>query len=264
MMADTSLHKLFRNLGAALMGFADYMGGLAVLSGQTIKTLFRERLRLADTFRQVREIGIKTLPLAQLIAIFTGMVLALQLIVGLKRFGLSLYSGQVVGIAITRELGPVLTSLMVAARVGAGIASELGSMTVSEQVLAIRAMGGNPLVKLVLPRVLVATIATPVLTIASIFVGIFGGLIISYVEMGLSARYYLDQIRGTIEIYDFTSGVAKTVFFGFAIGIIACYEGLKTTGGTKGVGVATTQAVVFGAIAIFVLDFFLTKLFLLF
>lgn len=253
-----------RNLGKGTMSFAGYMGGLVLLAKQAVLALLHERVQAKDILRQFKEIGARTLPLSNLIGLFTGMVLSLQLIVGLKRFGLSLYSGQVVGVAITRELGPVLTALMVAARVGAGIASELGSMTVSEQVLAIRAMGGNPILKLVVPRVLVTTIATPILTVVAIFVGIFGGMLITAGELGLSPHYYLDQIRGTVEIYDLTSGLAKTVFFGFTIGIIACYEGLQTKGGTNGVGQATKQAVVFSAIAIFVLDFFLTKLFLLF
>lgn len=260
------LQKLnfFQNIGSGIINFLEYVGGLAILAGQTLKAPFREKSNWNETVKQCREVGVKTLPLSDLIAIFTGMVLALQLIVGLKRFGLSLYSGQVVGIGITRELGPVLTSLMVAARVGAGIASELGSMTVSEQVLAIRAMGGDPIVKLVFPRVLVCTIATPVLTVVAIFIGIFGGMLMAYIEMGLSPQFYLDQITSVIEIYDFTSGVSKTIFFGFSIGIIACYQGLNTSGGTKGVGISTTQSVVNGAVAIFVLDFLLTKLFLLF
>lgn len=253
-----------RNFGKSVMAFAEYLGGLALLSKQTAFALLSGGSQSKDILRQFKEIGVRTLSLTNLIGLFTGMVLSLQLIVGLKRFGLSMYSGQVVGVAITRELGPVLTALMVSARVGAGIASELGSMTVSEQVLAIRAMGANPILKLVLPRVLVATVATPILTIVAIFVGIFGGMLISVAELGISPQYYLDQIRGTVEIYDLSSGVAKTVFFGFTIGIIACYEGLRTTGGTQGVGQATKQAVVFSAIAIFVLDFFLTKLFLLF
>lgn len=258
------LFVFFQNMGTGLVGFLDYIGGLALLAGETLKAPFQEKTNWKSVAKQFREIGVKTLPLSDLIAIFTGMVLALQLIVGLRRFGLAMYSGQVVGIGITRELGPVLTALMVAARVGAGIASELGSMTVSEQVLAIRAMGGNPVVKLVLPRVLVCTIATPILTVVAIFVGIFGGMLMAYFELGLSPKFYLDQITNVIEIYDFTSGVSKTVFFGFSIGIIACYQGLNTTGGTKGVGISTTQSVVNGAIAIFVLDFLLTKLFLLF
>ena len=264
MPAKNTLQNPLRNLGKGLLSFAFYMGALVILAKQTVQVLVQDRTQAKDILRQFKEIGVRTLPLTNLIGLFTGMVLALQLIVGLKRFGLSMYSGQVVGIAITRELGPVLTALMVAARVGAGIASELGSMTVSEQVLAIRAMGGNPIAKLVVPRVLVTTLATPILTVVAIFIGIFGGMMMSNVELGLSPQYYLDQIRGTVEIYDFTSGVAKTLFFGFTIGIIACHQGLTATGGTNGVGQATTKSVVYGAIAIFTLDFFLTKLFLFF
>ncbi len=209
-------------------------------------------------------VGIKSASLTNLIAVFTGMVLAVQFIVGLQRFGLQNYTGQIVGIAITRELGPVLTAVMIAARVGAGITAELGSMNVTEQVLAIEAMGANPIQKLVVPRVLATMISTPILTIVADFVGIFGGMIITVVETGVSPRFYLDQITSTVRMMDFSSGIAKTFFFGFLIGVIACYQGLNTRGGTEGVGRATTLSVVYGSICVFVSDFFLTKLFLFF
>ncbi|MCP5464898.1 MAG: ABC transporter permease [Deltaproteobacteria bacterium] len=246
------------------MNFVSYLGGVTLLASQFFKTLFSARFDFKYVVKQVYDIGVKSISLTNLIAIFTGMVVALQLIVGLKRFGLQLYTGQIVGIAITRELGPVLTALMVAARVGSGIAAELGSMTVSEQVLAIRAMGASPIAKLVVPRVLVTTIATPLLTIVAIFIGILGGMIVTMNEAGVTSRFYFDQIKQTVEIYDFLSGVSKTVFFGFFIGCISCYQGLNTTRGTQGVGQSTTQTVVYCSVIIFISDFFLTKLFLLF
>lgn len=255
---------LVQRVGRHALVLAEYLGGIGLLMGATVKSPFKHRIQIKLIVRQVFEAGCKSLVLTDLIALFTGMVLALQFIVGLKRFGLELYSGQVVGVAITRELGPVLTALMVAARVGSGITAELGSMSVSEQILAIRAMGGDPVTKLVFPRVLVTTLATPLLTVIAIFVGIFGGMIVTVLETGIGARFYVDQVRRTVELYDFFSGVAKTFFFGFFIGAIACYRGINTTGGTKGVGNATTQTVVHSAITIFISDFFLTKLFLLF
>lgn len=260
----STVQSVLQKSGARLMELVELLGGIGMMSVEMLKGLWLYPFDLKYVVRQIYDIGVKSLSLVNLIAIFTGMVVALQFIVGLKRFGLQLYAGQVVGIAITRELGPVLTALMVAARVGSGIAAELGSMNVSEQILAIRAMGGSPVAKLVIPRVLVTTIATPLLTILSIFVGIGGGMLVAKLEAGVTARFYMDQIQRTVEIYDFMSGVSKTVFFGFFIGCIACYYGINTTRGTKGVGEATTRTVVVCSMVIFVSDFFLTKLFLLF
>lgn len=251
-------------IGRKVLEYAEYIGGTAVLTYRCAVVVFRGDVQFRPVMEQIYYLGVKSLSLTNLVAVFTGMVLALQFIVGLERFGLQLYAGQVVGISIARELGPVLTALMVAARVGSGIAAELGSMTVTEQVLAIEAMGANPIAKLVVPRVLVTTIVTPVLTIIADVIGILGGMVVSMIEAGVSARFYIDQVLRTVQIDDFGSGITKTVFFGFFIGIISCYQGLKTSYGTQGVGLSTTRSVVISSIAIFVGDYFLTKTFLLF
>jgi phospholipid/cholesterol/gamma-HCH transport system permease protein len=153
---------------------------------------------------------------------------------------------------------------MIAARVGSGIAAELGSMVVTEQVLAIEAMGANPVQKLVVPRLLATVIAMPILVVIADIMGVIGGMLICVREAAVSPRFYLDQIRNTLLVEDFTSGIAKAAFFGFFIAIISCYQGLMTHGGTEGVGRATTRAVVYSSITIFVSDFFLTKLILYF
>lgn len=259
-----SVQTILQQSGAWVWNFFEYVGGVGVLIARFFGSFFVYPVNLRYVVHQIYDIGVKSITLVTLVSIFTGMVMALQFVVGLKRFGLQLYAGQVVGVAMTRELGPVLTSLMVAARVGSGIAAEIGSMEVSEQILAIRAMGGSPIAKLVVPRVLVTTIVTPILTVFSIFIGILGGMFVSMLEAGVTAKFYLDQIQKTVEVYDFFSGVTKTVFFGFLIGCIACYQGLNTRGGTKGVGISTTRTVVFCSMMVFVMDFFLTKLFLLF
>ena len=152
--------------------------------------------------------------------------------------------------------------VMIAARVGSSIAAELGSMVVTEQVLAIEAMGANPIQKLVVPRVLATTIATPLLTIMACLIGTLGGMVIMIKQAGITPQFYIDQVRNSLLMEDFTSGVVKALFFGFFIGIISCYQGLETSGGTEGVGAATTRAVVLSCITIFVSDFFLTKLIL--
>lgn len=243
---------------------ANAVGGISILAWRSLTGVFRYRFEARELLNQLLNIGNHSLSIVLLIAFFTGLVIALQLVVGLGRFGLKLYVGQVVGLAVFRELGPVLTALMVAARVGSGIAAELGSMVVTEQVLAIEAIGANPIQKLVVPRMLATVIATPVLAIIADVIGTLGGMIITVREAGVTPRFYIDQICNTLILEDFTSGVAKAAFFGFFIAVISCYQGLNTTGGTEGVGRATTRAVVLSSITIFVSDFFLTKLILYF
>jgi phospholipid/cholesterol/gamma-HCH transport system permease protein len=261
---EDTLGGFFENIGQSALDFLESLGGMALMSLQTLRSLFRYRFPLKPFLEACEFVGVRSLNLIGVIALFTGMVLALQFAVGLERFGLKTYVGQVVGVSIIRELGPVLTSLMVAARVGSGIASELGSMVVTEQVLAIEALGANPVHKLVLPRVLATTWMTPILVVAADIIGVLGGMWIAYIEAGVTPRYYLEQVQRTVAIDDFFSGLSKSVFFGFFIGIISCYRGLQTKGGTVGVGEATTHAVVYSSLVVFISDFFLTKLFILF
>jgi len=259
-----TVRSFAQSLGRRAINFTNHIGGVSYLALRTFRALFRYRMDVGELVRQFAIIGNRSLMIVFLIAIFTGMVIALQLCIGLGRYGLKLNVGQIVGLAIFRELGPVLTCLMVAARVGSGIAAELGSMVVTEQVLAIEAMGANPVSKLVVPRMLATVIACPILTVIADIVGSFGGGVITVKEAGVTAQFYLDQIRNTVLVEDFMSGVYKAVFFGFAIAIISCYEGLNTIGGTEGVGRSTTRAVVFSSIVIFISDFFLTKLIVFF
>jgi phospholipid/cholesterol/gamma-HCH transport system permease protein len=162
-----------------------------------------------------------------------------------------------------RELAPVLMSLMVGGRVGAGMTAELGTMKVTEQIDALRALATNPVRKLVVPRVLATTLIFPLLTVISICLGILGGMLIAVTSLDLTANYYLRSVIETVKYNDLASGIFKTVFFGFAISLIGCYNGLQTSGGADGVGRATTSTVVTGAITVLIMDFFLTKLFLL-
>ena len=260
----TLVRSVLERMGEKILSAINEVGGVAFLAGRAIRGLFVYRLAVRELIRQLMAIGNRSFSLVALVALFTGLVLALQLTVGLGRFGLKLYVGQVVGLAIFRELGPVLTALMVATRVGSGIAAELGSMVVTEQVLAIEAMGANPVQKLVVPRVLATVIATPLLTVMANVIGVLGGMIITVREAEVTSRFYIDQIRTSLLTEDFTSGVAKATVFGFFIAIISCYQGLNTVGGTEGVGRATTRAVVISATTIFVSDFFLTKILLYF
>ena len=259
---DRYLTQMSTWLGTAALDVVAYVGGMGMLVSKALRALVKERFPMRETLGQLEALGIRSLPLTNLVIVFTGMVLALQFTVGLSRFGLDLYSGQVVGISIVRELGPVLTALMITSRVGSGIAAELGSMVVGEQVMAIAAIGGNPYRVLVLPRLVAVTIATPLLTAIADLVGILGGMFVSMVETGVTSQFYINQVIRSMEISDFTSGIGKSVFFGFLISTVACYQGLSTTGGTRGVGQSTTAAVVIAAILVFISDYLLTKLFL--
>lgn len=250
-------------LGAEVANFVFHVGGVVRLGLRTIRVIFRYRWDGREIVRQFFAIGNRSLSIVALTALFTGMVLALQFLYGLSRFGLKLYTGQIIGLSLTRELGPVLTSLMIAARVGSGIAAELGSMMVTEQVLAIEAMGANPLQRLVAPRVIALIVAAPLLTVFADAIGIFGGLLITVGEAGVTPTFYMQQIWHTVEVADFVHGLVKTMFFAACIAWIACYQGLTTYGGTEGVGRSTTRAVVYASITIFILDFFLTKLLIL-
>ncbi|MGH7831134.1 MAG: MlaE family ABC transporter permease, partial [Candidatus Binatia bacterium] len=188
------IRAAFGKLGAFFLDGMYYLGGVTQLTVDFFKTLLTTKLPLNETVKQFEEVGIKSATLTNLIALFSGLVIAVQFIVGLERFGLQLYTGQIIGIAITRELGPVLTALMVAARVGAGITAELGSMNVTEQIAAIEAMGANPVQKLVVPRVVACILCTPILAVIADFVGIIGGMIITTMETNVGSRYYIDQI----------------------------------------------------------------------
>lgn len=210
---------------------------------------------------QIDNAGIQSWSIALLTAIFTGMVMALQFATGLKPYGADMYTGKLVALGIVRELGPVLTALLVGGRIGSGFAAELGSMAVTEQIDAIRALGADPVKKLVAPRVFACVIAIPLLTMLADVVGCFGGMIITVDEVGITPTFFMDQVLQTLWVVDLMHGLMKSVFFGYFIGIIGCYIGINTTGGTEGVGQATTRSVVATAITLLVSNFLLSKLF---
>ena len=213
--------------------------------------------------KQIVWIGINSLPIVLVTAIFSGMVLALQTAYGLHRFGAKNYVGNVVGLALIRELGPVLTALMLAGRVGAGVAAEIGSMVVTEQVDAIRSLGADPIRKLVSPRVVAGIITGPLLVVLANITGVYGGLVVAVLELNISAYTYYRSLLYTILIHDVFDGLIKSAVFGFLVVSIACFKGLRCRGGTEGVGLTTTAAVVTGSLVVFVSDFFITKLLLI-
>jgi phospholipid/cholesterol/gamma-HCH transport system permease protein len=250
-------------LGDRALRLAETFGDFALLSVATGRAFLRPRFPWRAALQEFESLAVRSAPLVVVTAGFTGMVLALQTAFSLTRFGAKPYVGSIVGLAIVRELGPVLAALMVGGRAGAGIASELGSMKVTEQVDAIRAMGADPVQKLVLPRVLATTLGLPFLTVFAITVGIGGGMIVADAQYGISSSFYLQTVTNVVRVSDFASGIAKTFVIGWGIGMVGCAVGLATRGGTVGVGRATTQAVVIASIFVLIADFFLTKLLLL-
>jgi len=238
-----------------------YLGGLGLLLYEIVRC-FRKRWEGAAILAQMEHIGVRSISIVVLTAVFSGMVLALQMGDYLARFGAKPYVGRILAVSMLREMGPVLTALMIGARVGAGITAEIGSMKVTEQIDAMRSLGTNPIQKLVFPRLIALVIMLPLLTILADFVGILGGLFIATMELDVSAEFYVNSIFQFIKFGDLFSGLGKTFFFALFIGLIACYNGLEATGGADGVGRATTRTVVTASITILVSDFFLTKLFL--
>jgi phospholipid/cholesterol/gamma-HCH transport system permease protein len=228
--------------------------------GQVTRAFVRPPFYFRDVVEQLDSIGVGSVTVVLLTGLFTGMVLALQSGLTLDRFGARSAVGGLVAASMVKELGPVLTALMVTGRVGSGIAAELGSMTVTDQIAALRALGTDPIRKLVLPRIVAGTVMLPVLTVISDAVGIAGGSIISATQFKIAGSvYWNDAIEG-LYIEDVWMGLIKPVVLGFLIASVACYVGLSTKGGTQGVGRATTAAVVVGSVTVLAADFLLTKL----
>ena len=231
-----------------------------VMAAESLINLVRKPLYFADMVQQADLIGVGSLPIVVLTGFFTGGVLALQTANTLERFGSITLIGQLVSTSMVRELGPVLTGLMVAGRNSSGMASELGSMKVTEQIDAMRAMGVDPSKKLVTPRVAATVIMLFFLSIISDLVGLTGGFVISFTLLGLNANEYWTTAYQSLRLGDVVMGLTKPTLFGYIIATIGCYYGLSAKGGTQGVGRATTQAVVAASVLILVSDFFLTRL----
>ena len=241
-----------------------HVGSISLLFGQTLRETVRKRPEWSVVLEQMHHLGVRSLAIATVTALFTGMVLSLQTSYSLAAYGAKLFVGDIVALSLVRELGPVLTALMVGGRVGAGITAEIGSMKVTEQIDAIRAMAANPVRKLVVPKVLAIGIMLPLLVIFADFVGIMGGLIMAVFTLHQPAAFYMQHVVQALSVQDVLSGIGKSIFFSLFISLIACHTGLTAEGGADGVGRATTQTVVAASLAVLVSDFFLTKFFLAF
>lgn len=255
------MNTMLKTFQHFLFDIFQFVGGLGYLTRDICKELFKGRFYWRLLSEQIYQIGLRSLPLIIITSVSIGMVMALQFGLGLEKFGGKLYVPKLLAVTILREMGPVFTSLMIAARVGAGIASEIGSMVVTQQVDAIRALGTSPIKKIVIPRVLACLITLPILVSIANVVGNAGGLFVGSFELNLDPNFYFLKIMSTSDVKDYLSGFGKTIFFSLFIAIPSCYFGLNVQNGTKEVGIATTKAVVISSIFILVGDFFLSKLF---
>lgn len=227
---------------------------------EAVWAVFSKPFYLHDVVEQFDSIGVGSLTVVLLTGLFTGAVLALNTGISLDQFGARPYVGRLVSITLVRELGPVLTALMIAGRVGSGIAAELGSMGVTEQINALRALGTDPVRKLVVPRTLAGVFMVPVLTVLADFMGMFGGWLIARFQLGVATTLYWRSVTDGLYLQDVWMGLIKPFFLGFVIVTIGCHVGLRVSGGTQGVGRVTTQAVVAGSISVIAVDLLLTKL----
>jgi phospholipid/cholesterol/gamma-HCH transport system permease protein len=241
---------------AALLEVQEYVRML----GKTGRGVVTRPFYYRDIVQQFDAIGIGSLTVVLLTGTFTGMVLALQSGITLDQFGARSMVGRLVSASIVKELGPVLTGLMVAGRVGSGIAAELGSMMVTDQIAALRALGTDPIRKLVVPRILAGLVMVPVLTIIASGVGMVGGWIVTVGVLRVASSVYWNSVIQGLYIQDVWMGLIKPFFLGFAIVSIGCHVGLRTSGGTQGVGRATTNAVVASSVAVIAVDYLVTQL----
>lgn len=238
-----------------------YIGKAAELVGIFFRELFTQKLEWSEIKFQCQQIGLYSMPLAGITLLFVGFVFAYQFGLSMATLGATPYIGKLVSLSVVRELGPAFTALVVGGRIGSGMAAEIGSMKVTEQIDAIRALGSSPYQKLLVPRVIAATLMLPVLTVIASFIAILGGMLIAWTEFELTPLAFYQSSLQTIGFDDFWSGFFKPFFFGFGAAIIGCLQGFRCETGTVGVGKATTQAVVNISLTIVFLDFLLTRLF---
>ncbi len=248
---------------AYLRQTAMWYGGVGLLTAQVVRSLALPPRYFRLIVLEVEVMGVRSLGVALTAAVFTGMVFALQSAVNMARFGAESYVGPVAALAILRELGPVLTAILVGGKVASGITAELGSMKVTEQIDALRTLGVNYIKRLIVPRVLAALVVFPLLTVLADALGVLGGMVIMAIERGADMYAYWNTTVYWVVPRDFLTGVAKSVVFGAVITLIGCYNGLSTSGGTEGLGRATTATVVHVTMGVIVSDFFLTKMLLM-
>lgn len=255
------LNKFFTNFGNRVMVFLYFIGGLSNLAGQTFYLAFTPPLKKDRIIEQAKKAGFDSLPIVSLVSLFIGFIFALQIAYFMQRIGSEMYIASLVALSLTRELGPVITALVVAGRVGAAITAELGTMQVTEQIDALETLATNPIKYLVVPRFIALTIVLPLLALYADLVGIFGSYLICVNKLGISSSMYLHVTYDALKYKDLFTGLFKSIFFGMIIAFVSCYEAFNVEGGAEGVGRATTRSVVITFIMIIAADCFFTALF---
>jgi len=254
------MNSVFGYIGSHFMRFLQESGRITMLFGQTIAFIFRPPFDVREPLSQMEEIGVRSIPVVVITAAFTGMVLALQSFTGFRRFNAETLVGTVVALSVTRELGPVLTGLMVSGRVGSAMAAELGTMRVTEQIDALHTLATNPVKYLIVPRFLASLIMFPILVVFADIIGIMGGYFVSVKILGTNPTIYIRRTWDYLELNDIYSGLLKACVFGMIMATISCYQGFYTEGGAEGVGRATTRAVVLSSLLILISNYFITAL----
>lgn len=254
-------NNFFITLGQKVISFLYFMGGLTNLVFHTLVLTFTRPFQKDRIIEQAKKSGYDSLPIVSLVSLFIGFIFALQTAYFMQRIGSEIYIASMVALSLVRELGPVITALVVAGRVGASITAELGSMQVTEQIDALETLATNPIKYLVVPRFLALSIMMPLLTLYADAIGIFGSYLICVYKLGISSSMYLHVTFDSLLYKDLFTGLFKTIFFGMIIAFVSCYEGFNVEGGAEGVGRATTRSVVSSFLMIIAADCFFTALF---
>ncbi|MEM9194214.1 MAG: ABC transporter permease [Myxococcota bacterium] len=242
--------------------FVVHAGEVTLLMLRAFRALFTTKFQWKEFVYQLEQLGVRSFAIGAATAIFVGIVMAIQFAFALERFGARDSVGRIVGLSEVRELAPALTSLVVGSRIAAGMTAEIGSMAVTEQIDAIRALGADPIRKLVTPRILASVLIMPMLACFALVLGVLSAMVVCNLTFGIEMPFLLSTAINSVSLKDFASGIGKTPFFGLLVAILGCHFGFKTTGGTEGVGKSTTRSVVVVSIAILVADALLTQIFL--
>jgi len=253
------MRGFFERIGRASLNLLMTAGGMILMLYQAMRWMFIPPYKFRNIFKQMEFIGVKSMFVVILTGGFTGMVLALQSYNALKRFGAESLVGPTVAMSMARELGPVLTGLMVTGRAGSAVATELGTMRVTEQIDALYAMGVNPIKYLVVPRILAGVLMLPVLTVVTDFIGVVGGYFVGVKLLNINPGVYMGRTVDFVKVDDIFNGLFKSIFFGLILSLVACYQGFYTKGGAEGVGRAATVSVVLSCVLILISDYILTS-----
>jgi len=255
------LRNKLSKIGAKVLAMLFFFGGLAILSGRAVRWTFLAPLKRGRVLEQARKAGVDSLPIVALISLFIGVIFTFQIAYLMQRLGSEMYIATIVALSLVRELGPVITALIVAGRVGAAITAEIGSMQVTEQIDVLQILLVSPIRYLVVPRLIALALMLPLLTLYADIIGIFGGYLICVYKLGISSTIYTKMTFDALLFKDLFTGLGKTIVFGMVIALVSCYEGFNVQGGSEGVGRATMKAVVTSFILIIATDCFFTALF---